>query len=487
MTFMVTWLWQGLAIAWITAAAVWTMPRLNAATRHAVWWLALAAVLAIPVAHALAALTTSAPPAPDLTPPRGAGIGGALILPAIPAGVVACAAALWAMTAAAGLLRIAGSYRALGRLKRASARFDPSREARLPLWVAAREGGHHRAAGLRVSGTMTGACALGLGRPVILVSRSVADALSDESLDEIVMHEQAHLDRYDDWSQLLLSVVGSVAGLHPAVRFLARRLDVDCEAACDDRVVSCTGAARRYASSLLTVAAASNSGPRGVEFAGGALTATASALRVRVGRLLDPRRDRGARLASATSRVSMTALGLAVIISTQVAPVVIFVETAGNTPGVPAAAAPAIDMRPAPEPSLPRNVTATAVGLARPLRRALTHSTLSTQSDPPDMAAQSSVRTTQDDAPTVLIDSHVIAAVANAPVLVVPVPSSQPAAIPSAPIPARGPWEAVSDSATSAASDLTRAATETGARARSTGVSIGRFFTRAGRAGTSIF
>ena len=105
---------------------------------------------------------------------------------------------------------------------------------------------------------MAGACALGLGRPVILVSRSVADALSDESLDEIVMHEQAHLDRYDDWSQLLLAVVGSLAGLHPAVRFLARRLDVDREAACDDRVVSCTGAARRYASSLLTVAAASN-------------------------------------------------------------------------------------------------------------------------------------------------------------------------------------------------------------------------------------
>jgi hypothetical protein len=42
MTLIVTWLWQGLAIAWITAASVRAMPRLNAATRHAVWWLALA-------------------------------------------------------------------------------------------------------------------------------------------------------------------------------------------------------------------------------------------------------------------------------------------------------------------------------------------------------------------------------------------------------------------------------------------------------------
>src|SRR6185436_16484948 len=156
--------------------------------------------------------------------------------------------------------------------------------------------------------------------PVILISRAVAGALSDESLDEIVMHEQAHLDRYDDWSQLLLAVIGSLVGLHPAVRFLARRLDVDREAACDDRVVSCTGASRRYASALLAVAAASTRNAGRVELAAGvpAATATASALRVRVGRLLDPRRNRGARLAGATSLVSVAALALAVFIATQV-------------------------------------------------------------------------------------------------------------------------------------------------------------------------
>jgi hypothetical protein len=91
MTLIVTWLWQGLAIAWITAAAVRVMPRLNAATRHAVWWLALAAVLALPVAHRLAAITTGTPLAPDLTPPAAA---GALMLRAIPDGVAACAAAI---------------------------------------------------------------------------------------------------------------------------------------------------------------------------------------------------------------------------------------------------------------------------------------------------------------------------------------------------------------------------------------------------------
>jgi hypothetical protein len=399
---------------------------------------------------------------------------------------VACAAALWAMTAAVGVLRIARSCRALGRLKRASSPFDRLREARLPLWVAARDGSH-RAAELRTSDCMTGACALGLGRPAILVSCSVADALSDESLDEIVMHEQAHLDRYDDWSHLLLAVVGSLAGLHPAVRFLARRLDVDREAACDDRVVSCTGATRRYASSLLSVAAASNPEAGGVEFAAGVPTATttASALRVRVGRLLDPRRDRGARLASATSLVSVTALALAVIISTQVAPVVIFLETAAvNAPS--AAVTPVIEVRLAPEPAPRTDVNAAAGGLKRSARRTLTQLKRPTRSDP-EAAAHPFAGTTLDAPPTAPLDSRLIAADAVAPVLAGSLPSSQPAGIASAPTHAAAPWETVRTSAASAASDVASAAAATGTRARSTGVSIGRFVRRASTAVANVF
>jgi beta-lactamase regulating signal transducer with metallopeptidase domain len=479
MTLIVTWLWQGLAIAWITAAAVRAMPRLNAATRHAVWWLALAAVLAIPLAHGLATLSTGSPSAPDLTGALDA--AGAVTLPAIPDGVVACAVAIWAMTVAVGALRIARSCRALGRLKRASSPFDRSREARLPLWVGARDGGH-RAAELRTSDCITGACALGLGQPVILVSRSVADALNDQSLDAIVMHEQAHLDRYDDWSQLLQAVVGSLAGLHPAVRFLARRMDVDREAACDDRVVSRTGAARRYASSLLAVAAASSPKAVGVAFAAGVPTATttASVLRVRVGRLLDPRRDRGARLASATSLVSVTALAVAVAMSTQLAPAVIFLETVAVN--APAAAVPAIEVRRAPAPRA--KVDAAAWGLERPQRHLSRRVTRPIESGPPEAAVHPFAATheTVEAPPTGPLDSRVIAADVNAPVLAESWPWSPPAGIASAPTPVVSPWDAVSASTASAASGAARAAAATGVRARSAGVSIGRFFTRAGKA-----
>jgi len=483
MTLIVTWLWQGLAIAWITAAAVRAMPRLNAATRHAVWWLALAAVLVIPIAHELAAITTGTPSLRDLTPVDAA---GALTLPAIPDGVIAGAAAVWAMIAAFQLLGIARSSRALVRLKRASSPFDRSREARLPLWMAARAG-RHRAAELRTADCVTGACALGLGRPVILVSRAVAGALSDESLDEIVMHEQAHLDRYDDWSQLLLAVLSSLVGLHPAVRFLARRLDVDREAACDDRVVSCTGASRRYASALLAVAAASTRNASRIDVAAGvpAATTTASALRVRVGRLLDPRRNRGPRLAGATSLVSVTALALAVVMSTQVAPAVVFFDVADV--GAPAAE-PAVGAHRAIEPALLTDAAPAAQMPARPPRRTVPPPQRPVELEPPELFAAHPIAGPPLDASTAAapLDSRIMPADGKLPVIAVLLPSRQlPVLAPTRPQAA--PWEAVSTSAASAADDVARRAVAAGSRARSAGISIGRFVTRASRAGANVF
>ena len=81
----------------------------------------------------------------------------------------------------------------------------------------------------------------------------LADLLSDDQLDEIVMHEQAHLERRDDWLKLLQAIVNSVAG-SSALRFIMRQTDADCEAACDDRVVARTGDARRYAWTLAAAA-----------------------------------------------------------------------------------------------------------------------------------------------------------------------------------------------------------------------------------------
>ena len=161
MTLLVTWLWQGLAIACITALALKATPRLNAATRHVIWWLALAAVLAIPVVH-FAAPQAETPSMPEVVKSASAG-AVMLVLPALPGAVTTGLIAIWAFTLVFGLIRIARSCREVGRLKRTSLSFDVAREARLTMWVSARDSSRRRM-GLRISERPGGRLRIGTWR-----------------------------------------------------------------------------------------------------------------------------------------------------------------------------------------------------------------------------------------------------------------------------------------------------------------------------------
>ncbi len=68
-----------------------------------------------------------------------------------------------------------------------------------------------------------------------------------------MLHEYAHVQRYDDWTKLLQVLIGAFAGWHPAVRLMMREIDFEREAACDDYVVDVTGAPRAYARCLTKV------------------------------------------------------------------------------------------------------------------------------------------------------------------------------------------------------------------------------------------
>jgi hypothetical protein len=210
--------------------------------------------------------------------------------------------------------------RALGHR---SSPFDAARERQLPLWSQTR-GSARRSAELRISEGLAGACALGFRRPVILVGRTLVERLDDAALDQVVMHEYAHLARYDDWLQLFQALARAVGGLHPAVCWLSRRIDLDREAACDDHVVARTGAAREYASALLEAAVAAGPRPTAIASVPGA-TLHASALRRRVARLLDPARAAGTR-ATPIAATGVLLPVLAILAAPRVAPLVAFVD-----------------------------------------------------------------------------------------------------------------------------------------------------------------
>ena len=147
---------------------------------------------------------------------------------------------------------MARSIEHLRRLRRDCTPVPAGRERRLPLWLSMRDRG--RKALLCVSDQVAVASMLGLGRPLIALPRSLLDGLSDDELDQVVLHEYGHVQCRDDWTKLAQVLIEAVCGLHPGVRWAGRALDREREAACDDWVISRSGSPRAYASCLAKVA-----------------------------------------------------------------------------------------------------------------------------------------------------------------------------------------------------------------------------------------
>src|SRR5688500_3045117 len=101
MTIALTWLWQGLALAGLTALLLRALPHLNAATRHMIWWAALVAVLCIPL---VLVAGTVGDVLPGPLPPEGERVRPALVLPAAPGWVGLLCALAWILAALFGFV-----------------------------------------------------------------------------------------------------------------------------------------------------------------------------------------------------------------------------------------------------------------------------------------------------------------------------------------------------------------------------------------------
>lgn len=303
MVWFAGWLWQGVALTLLTALILHTSRAVNAATRYALWWLTLAAVFAHPVVSSLAPYLSSLTASSIDGPPLPERALFAFTVPHVPDWVLATGAGLWIAAVLWNVIRLAVGLRGLRDSRRSAVPIDPAIEARLPLWLSASRTG--RAAQLCVSDTAVMPCALGLGRPLVIVPRRLLTALAPHDLDQIVVHEHAHLQRYDDWGRFLQVVIEQLVPFHPAVRWIAARLDLEREIASDDWVIARTGAPAAYARCLTRLAEQMT--PAAVP------TLTPAALRrraqvvSRVERLLDPSRNARPRISS------WAAIGLALV------------------------------------------------------------------------------------------------------------------------------------------------------------------------------
>ncbi|HEX8243470.1 MAG TPA: M56 family metallopeptidase, partial [Longimicrobium sp.] len=100
----------------------------------------------------------------------------------------------------------------------------------------------------------------GTRRPTILLPDDAAEWPEDRRR-VVLLHELAHVARHDCLTQTLAAAACAFYWFHPGAWYAARRLRVERELACDDRVLAAGTRAREYAAHLLEVARAFRPSP----------------------------------------------------------------------------------------------------------------------------------------------------------------------------------------------------------------------------------
>ena len=243
---------------------------------------------------------------------------------------------VWVLGALIGLIGLAASIARVRGLKRRSSPLDGTLADELP-WLTEISPG--REIYLRLSFEIETPVAIGFRRPVILIPTELATADGLAAIEQLVLHENAHLRRYDDWTNLVQRVIERIFWFNPVVWMVGRRIALEREIASDDAVVEKTGEAHAYATSLWRLAREMRM-PEHAVVAPGALL-TRKQITVRIEQLLDKKRARLHRSPLAALGVAVASvLAVAVVATSAPAVELPAIAEAPTTASTAAAAAP---------------------------------------------------------------------------------------------------------------------------------------------------
>ncbi|HEY6445325.1 MAG TPA: M56 family metallopeptidase [Acidobacteriaceae bacterium] len=283
LTAILNTLWLAIAVAALIWFALRLMPRVNAATRYAVWWAVLALVvlvpfaallprpaepvasplqpeeqtLALPSSHARPLPVSSAEtPAPSLASAPSRAIdshapAAARVRVPIefhPGSWPTTLLFLWMALTTALLGRIVQGYLHLRGLRNRARLADAELVARFEQHLRGTR--TLRTPQLLVSDEVLSPLAAGFLHPVVILPEFLLEEISEPELDYVLFHELAHVVRRDDWTNLLGRLAFAIFVLHPVAAWVLRRIEREREIACDDWVVAATGSAVHYAATL---------------------------------------------------------------------------------------------------------------------------------------------------------------------------------------------------------------------------------------------
>ena len=256
--------------------------RQSAASRHLVWTLAVAGLLVLPILSAslprwnigIPVASSNAAVAAPVDEPVGiarsnsnpassvgAGAGSSAattaagaVTSASVAGWVALLPSLYVAGVLLLLIRLVHQQWMVRRLAQRAIAIEVSD----PQWTdllfdCATQMGVRRPVRLLRSLERSMPMAFGVWRPSVLIP-AVADTWSEDRRRAVLLHELAHIARRDCLTQAMAATACAVYWIHPGVWWIAHRLRVERELACDDRVLRAGARAREYAEHLLELA-----------------------------------------------------------------------------------------------------------------------------------------------------------------------------------------------------------------------------------------
>ena len=302
MDAVLNWFWQGGVVAVTAFVTLAALRRAGANVRYIVCWAALGLIAALPVLPRVSATAPAAvaflPTATDavVTLPDAWWTSTLVIL------------AAWMFWAGVHFVRLGSAVVAIRRARARSLPFPADLESGLRHWSRNRSEG--RGATLVLSDAVTSAAVFGWGPPMIAVAPSLIGTLEPEDLDRVLIHEWAHVQRRDDVVNVAQVVVRIIAGWHPALWWIDRRLSIEREMACDEVTVAITGSAKSYAECLLKLSERRGT-PRPMQTAPAVFTP--SGLRARVVRLVSPPSCIAPRWSATLAALTIAVLGCSTV------------------------------------------------------------------------------------------------------------------------------------------------------------------------------
>jgi beta-lactamase regulating signal transducer with metallopeptidase domain len=294
-------IWQGLLLTALAWAALQLVPRLRPATRFTLWLIVFLVVALLPcfaVGRELFGISVRQWAAPST--------GHGDLSLRLNSEWAFFIEGLWALASLFSLARLSASVRQMRRLSRESVPVSFASLSGEMQSIVVRTGS--RPVEVRLSDKVDAPSVIGFFHPAIVMPRSLWSELAPSELQQIILHEMAHLHRGDDWTNLLQKLLRALCPLNPALFWAERHLCLERERACDDAVLEAAGNARAYAT-CLTKLAETKLLRRAISLAPG-LWKRHSELAGRVESILDRRR----RLGPALSR-GLIAAGLLLSIS----------------------------------------------------------------------------------------------------------------------------------------------------------------------------